>query len=197
MKTSSPAHRIKDSIRNGLIGSLEMVLLMPNPGRWFADDRRSACTSFIIPVLLIFYVTWGTYTNILSDMGAYFWLIGYGLVISRFKLAVFLWMVRLIAKGAGQLERFWHFVHANNWMIFISCILLTPSICVLQQTGSAEASFPYLICGMFYSFLALSVCSVRVLHLSWEQSMLLTVAGIIANGAIFIAFGRVGGLIIL
>ena len=197
MKKSISRPVIPDAIRNGLIGSLEMFVLMPHSGRWFASDRRSAFLSFFIPALMIFYVTLGTYTNVLANMGLFTGLLAYGLIISGFKLALFLWMVRLIAKVAGVLEHYWHFVHANNWAIFVSCICLTPAVWIMNHTPSGEAAFPYVLCGLLYSYLIVSVSAVRILRLSWEQCMLVTIASIIANGIIFLPFQRVGGLIIL
>ncbi|MGZ9097020.1 MAG: hypothetical protein ACXW30_01840 [Micavibrio sp.] len=174
-----------------------MFLLMPHSGRWFAADRRSALISFLIPALMIVYATLGTYTNVLADMGLFTWLLAYGLIISGFKLVLFLWMVRMIAKLAGVLDHYWHFVHANNWVIFVSCICLTPAVWVMNHAPAGEAGFPYFICGLLYSYMVASVSAVRILRLSWEQCMLITVASIIANGIIFLPFHRVGGLIIL
>ncbi len=194
---------ILEPIKNGLIGSLEMFLLMPHSGRWFAPDRRSALISFIIPVLMIFYATWGTYIDVFSDLEWFKGLICYGLVLSGFKLFLFLWMVKMIAKAAGNMEHYWRFVHANNWVIFISCICLTPAGYVLSTTYgpdttlSAETTFPYVLCGLFYSYLIMSVSAVRILQLTWEQSILVNVSSIIANGILYVPFQRIGGLIIV
>lgn len=200
MKNATARPLIPDAIINGLIGSLEMFVLMPHSGRWFAADRRSALISFIIPALMIVYVTLGTYTDVLAAPGIFTGLLVYGFIISGFKLALFLWMIRMIAKMAGVLDHYWHFVHANNWVIFVSCICLTPAVWVLNHApvaAAGEAGFPYFLCGMLYSYMIVSVSAVRILCLTWEQSPFVTVASIIANGIIFIPFQRVGGLIIL
>lgn len=176
-----------------LKGCLETLILMKGTRDSFSGDKDIAMRSFALPILALIFVVFIT-TEIVGPptfaATAYIIHIILGLVFITIKYVVFLFLTYFIAKSADQLDNYARFIHANNWLSFLSTLILTPTLLMVYNGFEIQDVFPYMMCSVFYIYLMLSVLTHNVLRVTWLQSYLVSISSLVANVFVSIVSGQ-------
>jgi len=165
----------KKDIRNNLLGSFEIALLMPRGFKRFSDSRAAAMNSF---KLLFFFVPLVLAVKyFLAETQSVNTLLFYTPEI-LFTYVAFLGFVYLFAKQYERLEHFYKFITISNWFNVITIVLVMPVLVMLVigaypvEVFTSYAVFITLV-GYFYTAYILT----QVLRIPWELGGFVAICG--------------------
>ena len=161
----------KAEIKNNLLGTLEVALLMPAGPKRFGNSYDEAVRSFIIPILffpltlLALYLypypemaaaSKNTLTLLFSLRLAFSWLMFFGIIY---------WLM----KRVDHLDHFYRFVVGTNWLAVPATVIFLPvAIMLMSGAFSWDELYPFMKFLLFYTYAFTAFLAIHALIIPWE-----------------------------
>lgn len=181
---------ISMTIKNHLLGVLEIAMFMRQGIKRFSNDKREFWRSFIIVALnipLLPLIVPHIYSN---DMALRVLPLG---VISTLFVIKYLLVVAseiglsyIFCKLFKRVDVFRQYVTTSNWTSLTSIVLIIPFLIVLQSEEiDYHDVFKYLLLISFYIYSLSAYITKRVLEIPWSLAIAIAIAGLAINEAFF------------
>jgi hypothetical protein len=177
----------RKEIKNNLLGSLEVALLIPGAEKRFGDTPDEAIRSFLVPILLFPLSMVGIFlfpTPAMEGHSQNMITILYSL---RFAIswALFFGCIYWLAGQYDRKERFCKFVIASNWISVPAIAICLPVLgLVLSGRYSADELYPFTVCLMLYTYVFTAFMAGRVLRLPWEMGAFIAIIGMATDNCV-------------
>jgi len=171
----------RGEIRSHLLGCLEVALLMKSGIGRFSASQKSLKSSFLIPVILlpltIFTVLAAHPHDDLSTSTSQILAVIYALRLFVY-LGLFLGLVYTMAKTMDQMEDFYRFATANNWLALPAAMMLLPLLGLFMGGQySWEEIYPLMVVVTLYSYVYTGFMAMHTFRLPWEMGGFIAIAG--------------------
>lgn len=173
------------SVRQNLLGSLEVALFMPAGPQRFCATHKSMMKSFLVP-LFILPLTLATVLTAHPDGNlstATMQVLSLVYILRTFVyLGLFLGFVYMMAKNLDRMDSFYRFVTANNWLALPAAVLSAPLLFMFWNGGHAWSEiYPMMVIVTLYSYAYTAFMATYVLRIPKELACFIAIAGMAIN----------------
>lgn len=187
---------MQESTKNHLLGCLDAMLFMPNPGKRFDGSYNYMLGSFVIPVLFFPLMLIGVLLAPSPDFAHQSQNI-ISLVYSlRFciALAIFLGFVYFLSSKTDRTEHFFKFVTAYNWLTVPSVLLSLPIALMLASNDpvTAQQGFVLSYILVVYTFAFTAYIAACTLRIPIELAAFVAIIGFQINASTYEVVGWIG-----
>ena len=169
------------TIKEKLLGCLEIALFMQRGSNRFSGDLGSMKKSFLIPVILlpltIAMILGAHPVDSLDATSAQMLIAIYALRLVIY-LAGFLALVYAFAAKLDRMDDFYKFVTANNWLTIPAAALTAPLIIMfLNGYYSWAEIYPLVVVIALYSYGYTAFMAAQILRIPYELACFIAIAG--------------------
>ncbi len=166
----------RQTFKNSLIGSLEMLIMMPTVLDRFTARKDDALRSFLFPLLLYPFVLWSfSVVNGTQDPVAF----GLHALTAWGGLLGFYGIIFYTARWQGKIEHFWQYVNMANTQAILSFFLLIP-IFLMSWNNAAHGPFfdQYWLFFILVDLVISAFVVTKALRLNWYLGGFFAVIGL-------------------
>lgn len=172
-------------IRQKLLGCLEIALFMPKGAERFDADKQTMARSFLIPLLFLpisIGVVLSAHPAALSAgsmqvIGAIYALRLF-VYLGAYLALVFAMTKFLNESAEDQMQDFYRFATANNWLTIPAAMLMAPLVLSFMSGNHEWAEiYPLMVFIALYSYAYTAFMAARVLRIPMELAVFVSIAG--------------------
>lgn len=155
----------RQTLKNTLLGNLEIFIMMPSAVERFTSSRTDALKSFLYPLLLYPFVLWAfAVANDAHDTA----MLALHAIVSWTGMLAFYGIVYSFVYPMRRNNYFWQFIHMANAKCILSFVLLLPIFLTLLANGAVNEFFTqYWVFYILVNVALMAFIATKALRLNW------------------------------